>query len=259
MFKFLTINWCHLQLTLLLCLVEIVGPSVVNIMAESSSNHGKGIKVRVILLQLACLLRKRKDNLVLWKKKHKNISMRKQTYEQEGEHGLSNIEAMSPVVVGDVTVSLANGVHPSCQGLHNRREKSLGFRIIGYKIRLRSHNHHLGLYSTSVRSMSLTKYMNHDNSLIQVPIPNSTSKSLHFVSEVKEGVLWIQAGFLTPAYCTSAGTLNFSTTPSSKKQRIPHLMSSNSDRGKSLKRNSCNSTVLASGMVDFCTLETRCK
>lgn len=67
------------------------------------------------------------------------------------------------------------------------------------------------------------------------------------------------AGFLTPVYCTSAGTLNFSTTPSSKKQRIPHLMSSNSDKGKSLKRNSSNSTVLESGMVVFCTLETRRK
>lgn len=53
-------------------------------------------------------------------------------------------------------------------------------------------------------------------------------------------------------YFTSAGTLNFSTTPSSKKQRMPHLMSSNSDRGKSLKRNSRNSTVFASGRVDFC-------
>lgn len=53
-------------------------------------------------------------------------------------------------------------------------------------------------------------------------------------------------------YFTSAGTLNFSTTPSSKKQRMPHLMSSSSDRGKSLKRNSRSSTVFASGMVDFC-------
>lgn len=55
---------------------------------------------------------------------------------------------------------------------------------------------------------------------------------------------------------TSAGTLNFSTTPSSKKQRMPHLMSSTSDNGKSLKRNSCSSTVLASGMVVFCMSET---
>lgn len=58
--------------------------------------------------------------------------------------------------------------------------------------------------------------------------------------------LWECADF------TSAGTLNFSTTPSSKKQRMPHLMSSNSDRGKSLKWNSCSSTVLGSGMLVFC-------
>lgn len=60
-------------------------------------------------------------------------------------------------------------------------------------------------------------------------------------------------------YCTSGGTLNFSTTPSSKKQRIPHLMSSNSDKGKSLKRNSRSSTVLASGMLVFWEFETHRK
>lgn len=49
---------------ILLRLVEIVGPSVVNIMTESSSNHSKGLQVGVILLQFTCLLRKRKDNAV---------------------------------------------------------------------------------------------------------------------------------------------------------------------------------------------------
>lgn len=35
---------------ILLCLVEIVGSSVVNIVAESSSNHGEGVNISVILL-----------------------------------------------------------------------------------------------------------------------------------------------------------------------------------------------------------------
>ncbi len=48
-----------------LCLVEIVGSSVVNIVAESGSNHGKGLEIRVILLQFTCLLKNRGDNPVL--------------------------------------------------------------------------------------------------------------------------------------------------------------------------------------------------
>lgn len=47
---------------LLLCLIEVVGPPVVNVMAESSSDHGEGIKVRVVLLQLTGLLRRRGIN-----------------------------------------------------------------------------------------------------------------------------------------------------------------------------------------------------
>lgn len=46
--------------------------------------------------------------------------MRNQTYEQQSEHGLSDIEAVPPVVIGDVTVSPADGVHPTCQDLHHR-------------------------------------------------------------------------------------------------------------------------------------------
>lgn len=50
--------------------------------------------------------------------------MRNLPYKQQREHGLSNIEAMSPVVVGDVTVSLADCIHPPCQGLQRiYREK----------------------------------------------------------------------------------------------------------------------------------------
>lgn len=63
--------------------------------------------------------------------------MRSQSHKQQGEHGLSNVEAVPPVVVGDVTVSLANGVHPSCQGLRHRRGKkrnrALAFCIVGSK------------------------------------------------------------------------------------------------------------------------------
>lgn len=44
--------------------------------------------------------------------------MRNLPYKQQREHGLSNIEAVSPVVVGDVAVSLADCIHPPCQGLH---------------------------------------------------------------------------------------------------------------------------------------------
>lgn len=36
-------------------LVEVVGASVVNVMAESSSDHGQGLQVREVALQLSCL------------------------------------------------------------------------------------------------------------------------------------------------------------------------------------------------------------
>lgn len=42
--------WLHL-----LCLVEVVGASVINIVAKSGSHHGKGIEIRVVLPQPACL------------------------------------------------------------------------------------------------------------------------------------------------------------------------------------------------------------
>ncbi len=54
---------------------------------------------------------------------------------------------------------------------------------------------------------------------------------------------------------TSAGTLNFSTTPSSKKQRMPNLIRSSSVTGKSLKLNNSRSTSLASGMLALCVLK----
>lgn len=49
----------------LLRLIKVVCPPVVNIMAESSGNHGEGVEVRVVLLQVTGLLRKRKMNLSL--------------------------------------------------------------------------------------------------------------------------------------------------------------------------------------------------
>lgn len=39
----------------LLCLVEVVGASVINVVAESRSHHSKGIKIGVVFPQLACL------------------------------------------------------------------------------------------------------------------------------------------------------------------------------------------------------------
>lgn len=53
---------------------------------------------------------------------NKSTRTRNQTHKQQRKHGLSNIEAMSPVVVGDVTVSPLDGVHPSGQGLCDRRD-----------------------------------------------------------------------------------------------------------------------------------------
>lgn len=46
----------------LLRLIKVVCPPVVNVMAESSGNHGEGVQVRVVLLQVTGLLRKRKMN-----------------------------------------------------------------------------------------------------------------------------------------------------------------------------------------------------
>lgn len=62
----LSISHCTRLAKTLLCLVQIVGPPVVNIMAESSSNHGEGLEIRVILLQFTCLLQSKVDNPVLW-------------------------------------------------------------------------------------------------------------------------------------------------------------------------------------------------
>lgn len=56
------------------------------------------------------------------------------------------------------------------------------------------------------------------------------------------------------ASLTSAGTLNFSITPSSKNMRIPALMRSNSETGKSLKPNEYRFSPLmslAGGQVAF--------
>lgn len=39
----------------LLRLVKVVGASVINVVAESRSHHGKGIEIGVVLPQLACL------------------------------------------------------------------------------------------------------------------------------------------------------------------------------------------------------------
>ena len=39
----------------LLHLIQIIGASVVNVVAEGSSNHGKGFKVCVVFLQSSCL------------------------------------------------------------------------------------------------------------------------------------------------------------------------------------------------------------
>lgn len=52
-----------LQKKFLLCLVEIVGSSVVDIVAEAGGNHGKGLEVGVVFLQFACLLGKIKRTL----------------------------------------------------------------------------------------------------------------------------------------------------------------------------------------------------
>lgn len=61
----------------LLCLIKVVCPSVVNIMAESSGNHGEGFKVRVVLLQLTGLLGKsRLTSSVAGNKKLKEQSRR---------------------------------------------------------------------------------------------------------------------------------------------------------------------------------------
>lgn len=121
--------WCPVAelKRFLLCLIEVVGPSVVNIMAESSSDHGEGIEVRVVLLQFTSLPEEKKDKFT---RDEQNLAEEKRVlgtrsgpYKEQRKHGLSHIEAVSPVVVGDVAVSLADRIHPSCQGLHGGREE----------------------------------------------------------------------------------------------------------------------------------------
>lgn len=48
-------KWLEVARKHLLHLVEVVGSSVVYIMAQSSSYHCKGFKVCVVALQFACL------------------------------------------------------------------------------------------------------------------------------------------------------------------------------------------------------------
>lgn len=98
---------------------------MVDIVAESGSNHGKGLQVGVVLLQLARLLRK--SGSVCHKGPGKRLNekrnrMRNEAHQQQGEHGLSNVEAVSPVVVGDVTVTLPNGEHPSRHDLQGGKQ-----------------------------------------------------------------------------------------------------------------------------------------
>lgn len=40
------------------------------------------------------------------------------THLQKTEHGLAHVKAMSPVMVGDVSVTFPYGVHPSSQDLN---------------------------------------------------------------------------------------------------------------------------------------------
>ena len=56
---FILTRLCSLAL---LQLVQVVGASVVNIMAEACSHHGHGLQVSVVTLQVTCL-RKFRDNV----------------------------------------------------------------------------------------------------------------------------------------------------------------------------------------------------
>lgn len=71
-------------------------------------------------------------------------------YLQQTEHGVAYVEAMPPVVVGDGTVTLPHGVHPSGQRLRGEggydseskaRKKVLCYNVIilgGFQV---SHGH----------------------------------------------------------------------------------------------------------------------
>lgn len=100
--------------TKLLCLVEIVGTPVVNIVTECSCYHCKGIKVCVVSSQLSGLLAKQRIFNIMTSLMVNNMMCGlKKTHLQETEHGLAHIKPMSPVMVGDVSVALSYGVHPS--------------------------------------------------------------------------------------------------------------------------------------------------
>ena len=54
------------------------------------------------------------------------------SYLQQAEHGVAHVEAVPPVVVGDVTVALPDGVHPLGQRLRGRGgAREGGLRCVG--------------------------------------------------------------------------------------------------------------------------------
>lgn len=104
--------------TKLLCLVEIVGSPVVNIVTECSRYHRKGIKICVVSSQLSGLLGKQTIFNIMTSLMVNNLMCGlKNTHLQKTEHGLAHIKPMPPVMVGDISVALSYGVHPSGQDL----------------------------------------------------------------------------------------------------------------------------------------------
>ncbi len=66
-------------------------------------------------------------------------------YLQQAEHGVAHVEAVPPVVVGDVAVTLPHCVHPPGQRLGGDKVMRMEYLIIleGFEV---SHGHDLHLY-----------------------------------------------------------------------------------------------------------------
>lgn len=160
-------------------------------------------------------------------------------YLQQAEHGVAYVEAMPPVVVGDGSVALPHCVHPSGQclvwgGRGDCRKEKIRRADKGPLFLCPSawgNPHHCS------RSMLFFSLL-----ILTTVCTTATMMSTLVII------------FFTFSWLTSAGTLNFSTTPSSKNMRMPALMRSNSETGKSLKENKYRLSPLTSsafGQVAF--------
>lgn len=77
-------------------------------------------------------------------------------YLQQAEHGVAHVEAVPPVVVGDVAVTLPHCVHPPGQRLGGDKVMRMEYLIIleGFEM---SHGHDLHLYKKTPKTELLSQ------------------------------------------------------------------------------------------------------